>query len=90
MEGIMDGDSWRTLCAFARKPYSAGDPSEPWEVVTTPKLKPKTRKRRMTLALSEDDKVILTDSRRRRPRRRPDGATPDQAYFTTLPLRLAA
>jgi len=55
----MSDDVWAALCAFAKNPQLQGDPREPWEIVTTRKPKPKTRKRKMTLAraLRQADKA---------------------------------
>jgi hypothetical protein len=59
----MTDNPWTTLCSFARYPYPADD-REPWDVVTTPRPKTKTRKRRMTLAraLRQADKAGVSVS----------------------------
>ena len=45
----MSNEAWKAFCAFSRNPYPDDD-REPWDVVTTPRPKIKSRKRRMTLA----------------------------------------
>jgi hypothetical protein len=40
---------WGAFCAFSRNPYPDDD-REPWDVVTTPRPKIKSRERQMTLA----------------------------------------
>ena len=41
-------EAWAAFCAFARNPYPDDD-RERWDIVTTPRPKIKSRKRRMTL-----------------------------------------
>ena len=47
---LMSDEAWKAFCLFSRNPHRDRDPREPWDVVTTPRPKIKTRKRRMTLA----------------------------------------
>ena len=78
-------DPWAAFCAFAKHPYRDQDPRERWDIATTPRLKIKTRKRKMTLvrALKQATRAGLSVSEATI---KPDGvtlqlgeATPDQA-----------